>query len=237
MERRSSATGDSWSDTVRTHRITPTVATLEEALRSLLARATEGDLLESSLPIDGLELEASGDGFATYRVPLGSDRAITDERHRVALVHPEYDGFLTLSVRACVDLYHVRVVPDEALADCITPQHAIAPLGRGQTRPIDLELHPGAIVAQLTSGVLRIVDEHDADVAPAVRITLGTDASLDCVLAGTCDGPWQDPAALEQAVADVVDGRGSVKRLAKRIEALHKDHDDPGWGRRLWGRR
>ncbi len=166
----------------------------------------------------------------------GASRAATDETHRLALLHPEYDGFLTLHVTARADLDGVFVVPSPELANVVTSHHRIGPLERGQELPIDLELHPGNVHTPATSGTISLVDAGGEPVAPDVQLTLATNASLNCVLAGVVDGPFADAATFEQAVTDLIAGRGGPRRLAQRIEALLDDREDPGWSRLPWRR-
>ncbi|MCW2926088.1 MAG: hypothetical protein JWM86_56 [Thermoleophilia bacterium] len=166
----------------------------------------------------------------------GDARAVTDETHRLALVHPEYDGFISLEVTARCDLDGVFVLPDEELADLVTSHHRTGWLLRGQRLPIDLELHPGRIAPPAVSGLLELVDVEGEPVAPPVRLTLATDPSLDCVLAGAIDGPFADRLAFESAVADLASGRGTAKRLAKRLQQLESGAEDPGWSRMPWRR-
>ncbi len=166
----------------------------------------------------------------------GANRATTDETHRLALLHSEYDGFLTLHVTARADLDGVFVVPSPELATVVTSHHRIGPLERGQELPIDLELHPGHVREPGMSGTISLVDASGEQVAEDVRLTLATDDALDCVLAGAIDGPFPDDAALEAAVADLVAGRGTARRLAQRIDALLEGRDDPGWSRLPWRR-
>ncbi len=169
---------------------------------------------------------------------VGDRRATTDERHRLVLVHPQYDGFVTLTVHARADLDAVFVLPDRELDRIVTSHHRTGPLERGQQLPIDLELHPGNVARHGTDGVLRLVDSSGEDVAPPVRLTVATDPGLDCVLAGADDGPFESPEALAAVVDELLDGRGSASRLERRVEALAAGGDDPGWGRRWgWGRR
>ncbi|MCW2922355.1 MAG: hypothetical protein JWL76_2229 [Thermoleophilia bacterium] len=166
----------------------------------------------------------------------GASRATTDETHRLALLHPEYDGFLTLHVTARADLDGVFVVPSPELANVVTSHHRIGPLERGQELPIDLELHPGHVRELATSGTISLVDASGEQVTPDVRLTLATDDSLDCVLAGAIDGPFEDPAAFESTIVELTSGRGSARRLAHRIEALVAGREDPGWSRLPWRR-
>ena len=163
-------------------------------------------------------------------------RATTDETHRLALLHPEYDGFLTLHVTARANLDGVFVVPSPELANVVTSHHRIGPLERGQELPIDLELHPGHVREPATSGTIALVDASGESIAPDARLTLATDAALDCVLAGAIDGPFEDVDAFEGAVTDLLAGRGGPRRLAHRIEALLDGRVDPGWSRMPWRR-
>lgn len=165
-----------------------------------------------------------------------ASRATTDETHRLALLHPEYDGFLTLHVTARTDLDGVFVVPSPELANVVTSHHRIGPLDRGQELPIDLELHPGHVRAPATNGTITLVDASGERIAPEFRLTLATDRSLACVLAGAIDGPFPDVDAFRTAVADLLAGRGGPRRLAYRIEALLDDREDPGWSRLPWRR-
>ncbi|MCB0878293.1 MAG: hypothetical protein KDC46_04850 [Thermoleophilia bacterium] len=168
----------------------------------------------------------------------GQGRATTDERHRLVLVHPEYDGFVSLTVRARADVDGVFVVPEPALDAIVTSHHRTGPLLRGQELPIDLELHPGNVARRGSDGMLRLVDASGEDVAPPVRLTVATDSSLDCVLAGAVDGPWDDDQQFEAAVEELLSGRGSARRMALRIDAITAGKPDPGWGRSLpWRRR
>lgn len=172
------------------------------------------------------------------RGPLrtGTDRARVDERHRLALLHPEYDGFLVMYVTALADLDDVRIQPDETLMRVFTPHHAIGPLVRGQDRPIDLELHPGAIGGGPISGLIRIVDGASEEVAPPLRVTLATHRQLACTIAGAVDGPW--PAAhFEQVVDELLEHGHDPAALARRIERVEAGRPDPGWPRRRWWRR
>jgi len=188
------------------------------------------------MPVPGLIAVSSRDGTHTYVAPVAAHRALTDETHRLALVHPEYDGFLTLEITARTDLGQVRIVPDHTLAGCITAQHALGSLGRGQVRPVDLELHPGAIPELGVSGWIHLCDDEGDDLAPPMRLSLATDPSLDCVLAGAKDGPWDDPSELDTVVDELLAGR-PARRLARRIETMLEGNEDPGWSRRrLWGR-
>jgi hypothetical protein len=169
---------------------------------------------------------------------VGDARASTDETHRLALVHPQYDGFVTLAVTARADLDGVFVLPDPELADVVTSHHRTGPLARGQVLPIDLELHPGRVAAPATSGELHLVDASGEDVAPPVRLTIATDPALDCVLAGAVDGPFTNVDSFELAVGELQVGIGSARALARRVEVLEAGGEDPGWGRRMpWGRR
>jgi hypothetical protein len=166
----------------------------------------------------------------------GDRRATTDEQHRVVLLHSKYDGFITLEVTARADLDGVFVLPDEHLARVVTAHHRTGPVARGQQLPIDLELHPGNVERPATDGMLRLVDVEGTDIAPPVRITISTDDSLDCVLAGLVDGPFE-PEALELAVTELLDGRGDAYRMARRVATMQNGGEDPGWGRRGWLRR
>jgi hypothetical protein len=169
----------------------------------------------------------------------GPARASTDETHRLVLTHPEYDGFVTLELSARADLDGVFVVPDPQLDPVVTSHHRTGPLQRGQVLPIDLELHPGNVRGRGADGRLRLVDASGEDVAPGVRLTVATDPTLDCVLAGAVDGPL-DPPALEQVIDELLAGLGDPRRLARRVEAVREGRQDPGWSRlRLprWGRR
>jgi hypothetical protein len=149
----------------------------------------------------------------------GVGRATTDETHRLVLVHPEYDGFVTLEVRALTDLADVRVLPGETLDRYVTAHHVVGPLRAGQRRPVDLELHVVAVAGGRVSGALRVVDATDgSDVAPPVRLTIGTDRRLDCVLAGAVDGPWSAPSDFEDAVDSLVHGRVGARKLAQLVE-------------------
>ena len=166
----------------------------------------------------------------------GANRATTDETHRVVLLHPEYDGFVSLHVTARADLDGVFVVPDPELVDIVTSHHRTGPVARGQELPIDLELHPGKVREPASSGLVELVDASGEPVAPPVRLTLAADPSLDCVLAGAIDGPFADADELDRVVEELRAGRGSTKRLAQRIDALHDGRDDPGWSRLPWRR-
>lgn len=167
----------------------------------------------------------------------GDRRVEPDETHRLVLLHPLYDGFVTLDLLARTDLDHVQVEPDETLERIVTAHHRIGRIARGQHLPIDLELHPRAIGTRPVTGLLHLRDAQGEALAPAVRITLATDFTLDCVLAGAVDGPFETPAAFEQAVDELLAAAGGPRRLARRIEALEAGRRDPGWSRLPWGRR
>ncbi len=167
----------------------------------------------------------------------GVRRATTDETHRLALLHPEYDGFLTLHVTAHADVDGVFVLPSPELASVVTSHHRTGPLERGQVLPIDLELHPGNVRQPVSSGTISLVDASGEPVAADVRFTFATDAALDCVLAGAVDGPFGSVDAFEEAVGELADRRGGARRLARRLEALEAGGEDPGWGRLPWRRR
>jgi hypothetical protein len=186
---------------------------------------------ETDLELDAATLRAMLD--ERWPDAEGERRASTDETHRLVLVHPEYDGFISLHVTSRADLDGVFVLPDESLAGVVTAHHRTGPLWRGQVLPIDLELHPGNVREPATSGLLELVDSSTEPIAPPVRLTLATDGSFDCTLAGAVDGPWDDPAEFEQAVDDLLAGRGRAKRLRARIDA-RQDGDDPGWSRLPW---
>jgi hypothetical protein len=169
--------------------------------------------------------------------PAGSDRARLDERHRVALLHPEYDGFLVLHVTALGDLDDVRIRPDDQLARVFTPHHVIGPLRRGQVRSVDLEIHPKALGENpgRVTGLLHIVDGNDAAICPALRMTLGTDRSLECTLAGRIDGPWSDGDQFDAIAREFIDGAGDAQSFARRITLVEAGKADPGWPRkRRW---
>lgn len=189
---------------------------------------------KSDPEFDAATLRAELD--ARWPDAVGAARATTDEMHRLALLHPEYDGFLTLHVTARADLDGVFVLPSPELATVVTSHHRIGPLERGQELPIDLELHPGHVREPGATGTIALVDASGEAVAPEVRLTLATDAALDCVLAGEVDGPFPDPDAFVAAVADLLAGRGGPRRLARRIEALLEGDEDPGWSRLPWRR-
>jgi len=163
-------------------------------------------------------------------------RAEPDELHRLVLVHPEYDGFVTLHVTARADVDGVFVLPSPELASIVTSHHRVGPLARGQVLPIDLELHPGHVAAPASSGLLSLVDAGGDAVSVDVRLTIATDAALECTLAGEVDGPFDDADAFRLAVDDLRAGRGSARRLATRIEALLDARPDPGWSRMPWRR-
>jgi hypothetical protein len=190
--------------------------------------------LSESVGLDAETLRARLD--ERWPDAVGARRASTDETHRLVLLHPEYDGFVSLHVTARADLDGVFVVPDPDLVDIVTSHHRTGPLARGQELPIDLELHPGKVREPASSGLLELVDASGDPVAPPVRLTLATDPALDCVLAGTVDGPFGDDAAFAQAVDELRAGRGSARRLAQRVEALHDGREDPGWSRLPWRR-
>lgn len=166
----------------------------------------------------------------------GPDRASTDETHRLALVHPEYDGFITVELRAHCDLADLRIVVGPELDAVLTAHHKTGPLADGQVRPVDLELHPGSIEQPATSGLLFIVDESGADAAPPMRVTLASDRTFECQLAGAVDGPWSEADAFEHAVADLRAGRGNARRLSRRVALVAAGATDPGWSRRPWRR-
>ncbi|MCW2962441.1 MAG: hypothetical protein JWM25_1552 [Thermoleophilia bacterium] len=217
------------------------VATLEAELRAALAPLAEGDEIGSvGLPLPGLEpLRVDGPGDAAtvwwYAAPIGGARAATDETHRLALLHPRYDGFISLQVTARTDLSDFSIVADSTLAPLLTSHHLTGSLRRGQSRAVDLELHPGAIPAGGADGLLRIVDATGTAIAPPVRVTLATDPALECTLAGAVDGPW--PAdAFAPIIDELLAGVGGPRRLARRIAAVERGHDDPGWSRMPWGR-
>lgn len=186
------------------------------------------------LELDAATLRAELD--ERWRDAAAANRASTDETHRLVLLHPLYDGFVSLHVTARCDLDAVFVVPDEDLVDVVTAHHRTGPLLRGQELPIDLELHPGKVRAPATVGLLELVDAEGEAIAPPVRLTLATDPSFDCVLAGAVDGPFEDIDAFERAVADLAERRGTAKRLGRRIEALQAGREDPGWSRMPWRR-
>jgi len=166
----------------------------------------------------------------------GEGRATTDERHRLVLVHPDYDGFITLEVTARADIDRVVLVPDEALEGLVTAHHRTDPLARGQVLPIDLELHPGNVDSPTSDGLLALRDGNGDPIAPSVRLTFATDPTLDCVLAGAVDGPWGEPAQFLRIVHELQAGRGSARRLARRIEVIAGGKTDPGWSRLPWRR-
>lgn len=167
----------------------------------------------------------------------GSGRAATDETHRLALLHPDYDGFLSLEVTARAELDGVFVVPEAALSRVVTAHHRTGPLARGQRLPIDLELHPGNVPPRGTTGLLELVDASGAALAPPVRLTLATDPTLECELAGAVDGPFPDQATFEAAVLDLLEARETTRHLARRVRALAAGAADPGVRRRWWRRR
>jgi hypothetical protein len=190
--------------------------------------------LSESVGLDAETLRARLD--ERWPDAVGARRASTDETHLHVQLHPEYDGIVSLHVTARADLDGVFVVPDPDLVDIVTSHHRTGPLARGQELPIDLELHPGKVREPASSGLLELVDASGDPVAPPVRLTLATDPALDCVLAGTVDGPFGDVAAFAQAVDELRAGRGSARRLAQRVEALHDGREDPGWSRLPWRR-
>ncbi|MCW2950164.1 MAG: hypothetical protein JWN41_1177 [Thermoleophilia bacterium] len=182
------------------------------------------------------QLESALERHTSQPARHGTARATTDETHRVALLHPEYDGFITVELRAQCDLDDLRIELDADLDRVLTAHHKTGPIGAGQLRPVDLELHPGSIAAPATSGTARVVDGRGEAAAPPIRITLATDRTLDCQLAGAVDGPWADPELFEQAAADLCAGRGSARRLARRIERVSAGATDPGWSPLPWRR-
>lgn len=184
--------------------------------------------------LDAATLAAELD--ARWPGAVGRGRAVTDETHRLALLHPGYDGFLSLEVTARADIDGVFVLPDRPLDRVVTAHHRTGPLARGQQLPIDLELHPGNVASPATSGLLDLVDSEGDPVAPTVRLTLATDPSLGCELAGAVDGPFPAADGFEQAVRELVEGRGSARRLARRICVLQAGGPDPGWSRLPWRR-
>lgn len=151
---------------------------------------------------------------------VAAGRASTDETHRLALVHPEYDGFITLEITARTDLDGVFIVPDAVLEPIITAHHRTGPLERGQVLPVDLELHPGRIGTPAATGTIQIVDTSGEAVAPSVRLTLATHHGVECVLAGSCDGPFADRQRFESTIDELVAGRVGPRALARRIERL-----------------
>ena len=181
-------------------------------------------------------LEAALARHATAPLLSGERRASTDESHRVALMHPLYDGFITVELVAHCDLTDLRLVASPELDHVVTPHHKVGAIGAGQRRPVDVELHPGAIPALGVSGWLRVVDEAGQDAAPPMRLTLATHGSLDCVLAGHEEGPWAAPETLDGIVDELLAGRGGAKRLAARIDAVARGAADPGWSRVPWRR-
>lgn len=182
-----------------------------------------------------IDLRAVLDRLAPAPSGAGTGRAATDETHRLVLVHPEYDGFVTLEVRAACDLADVRVIPDDALDRYVTAHHVVGPLRSGQRRPVDLELHVVAVPGGRVSGALHVVDASDgSDAAPSVRLTIGTDRRLDCVLAGAVDGPWNDPAEFEDAVDSLVHGRVGARKLAQVVQSAGRSRR--GLVARLWRR-
>jgi hypothetical protein len=168
----------------------------------------------------------------------GAARASTDETHRVVLCHPEYDGFVSLAIELRADVDDVGIEPDAVLDAVVTAHHRTGPMYRGQELPVDLELHPGNAARTGTTGLLRIVDGAGVDIAPNVRLTIATDESLDCVLAGEVDGPFEEPGALDAALEQLADGRSPARDLARRTELVREGRPDPGpAGRLRWWRR
>jgi len=159
----------------------------------------------------------------------GQHRAITDETHRLVLLHPLYDGFVSLEVTARCDLDGVFVVPDVDLVDIITSHHRTGPVERGQTLPIDLELHPRNVRSPASTGLLELVDASGDPIATPVRITLATSFKVECELAGGDEGTFGEPAVFEQHARALVDGRTSPTRLARGIRRVQAGRRWPTW--------
>ncbi len=199
-----------------------------DALTAQELRSATQLTIEGGPWIPGLDGERTAADIWTAPAPRGEHRAVADERHRLALFHPRYDGFLTLTIRARCDLDDIRLVPDASLARVVTAHHRIGLLARGQERPIDLELHPGAVPRSGSHGEIAVVDAEGIPVCPAVVFTLAVTERTDCLVAGELEGPW--PVGEFQAIcAAVRRSHRGVARAVRQLAATDPEHRRSRW--------
>lgn len=170
--------------------------------------------------------------FHVYRRP-GVESAVTfDETEQLAVVHPQYDGFLVAHVAAHVDVAELRIVADGKLASVVTAHHLEGPLLRGQVRAVDLELHPGVIAERGVTGSVAAYDGEQA-LGRALTLTLATSAGVECLLAGRQAGPLPEERFVE-LVGLVQRGEIDARGLARAINQTDGDAPRAGW--RRWRR-
>ena len=161
------------------------------------------------------DVEIGSHVFHRYHAPAGTRRAHFDEEHLLAIMHPQYDGFVVATLLAHGPLLTPTIVASEALAAVITPHHRLGPLGRGQVRPIDLELHPGVIPPTGITGVLE-VHEDGQPTGVTMHMTVATTPGIDCVLAGRTEGPLAADR-FDELIAAISSGSIPARKAVRAI--------------------
>jgi hypothetical protein len=144
-----------------------------------------------------------------------------DEVSRLVIVHPRYEGMLTASVFAAVDVSDLVVAADAPFIEC---HHAAGPLLAGQTRAVDLSLHLAGLPRGGAGIEITARDEHAPGRGPALMgIWLLPSRHASCSIAGMMDGPL--PAGeFEQLVQQARQPR-SARQLVRTIEQAWETYD------------
>lgn len=183
--------------------------------------ADDGDLsgptfVAEGAPLPGLPPTACSGGWR-QPLPVSRHGVQFEERLRVAVVHPQFDGFLVTGLHARRDIGVLGVHCTGTDTRSITVHHAPGPLWRGQWRPLDLELHPGVLPRRGAVEVQIQAYDGEHPVGQPLRVVLAGSSTINLVQAGTGD-EGADPAALHALATALLDDRMSTRRAAR---ALH----------------
>lgn len=153
-----------------------------------------------------------------------------DERHRLAIAHRDWEGFLVADLTAPHDVEQLMVVIDSPVNDAIVAHHRAGPIFAGQVVPIDLEVNfrrvQAAAARAAISGTLHVRDAADAsiDLCEPMHVTLACCRFRGCEIAGIDDGPFhhEDHESLCMALVNGSITPDAAARRIRRADASHR---------------
>lgn len=166
-----------------------------------------GATVHSKWPIAALTPGQIVDGNYGYTVGRSDVQCAFDEPFMVAVCHPQYDGFLTTSIRSPFTVGDLKIAASPEIAPYVDAHYARGALYASQRRPIDIELHPGNIPRRGVQGKLRVIDGQ-RDVSATMTLTLASVAAVECEVA-----EYEDGSKLHGMVNEYIAGTVSLRKL------------------------
>jgi hypothetical protein len=160
-------------------------------------------------------------------------RRAVDERHRLAIAHPDWEGFLVAELTAPSDIERLDVVVDATLQDVIVAHHRAGPIFAGQVVPVDLEVDFALVRTRAAgaaiSGTMHFRDATNTtrELCEPMRLTLACCRFRGCEIAGIDDGPIE-PEDHEALCAALIGGSMTPDAAARRIRRAEQPN------RRWW---